>query len=547
MGIFYSKPAQQDGQAIWVDDHASKHCQVCHTPFSFFWRRHHCRQCGALVCYDCGRYRAWAHGYASPQRVCEKCATLLAQEEEERRQRFAGSSTLESSSSEADQAVGSPSHSRASSSLVDQPAPDHDVMERAPAPPPKLNVSEDEEEQVHHKKQDSIASDSSGRHQQTTSVDSTASTITFSTATTPTVYNHSHNDSQFSMSSIASTAFTNTHASSPSSSEQARSRPSSRPSSRSSSPRSSVLAANGGRRKSISGLPVFQPQETVSAVDSASSSSGVNSTPAGVESLSSLCLFNRLGGFGSLLVLDLRSADAYRKAHVPRSLSLPMTADDIAVLNNDTVSSTLLASLEQRLHITDQRSFKMRQRCTVVLIGESVSHPAPEDDRKEDFALTPALSSTHSPVCIYLHHLLTLEAKIANCSILTHGFDDFYRLYPFMTCGYAGRELQTGKHIHRKPFPGYASIITSFIILGSKVDSANKEHLNHLNTTHILNCTKDIPNQFEDEKLYTYKRIDVHDEVTVSISERFQEAFEFIGQKGLRLFKYRLPMTMSNC
>ncbi len=37
----------------WVKDADAPTCQICSTWFSMFYRRHHCRMCGSVVCYEC--------------------------------------------------------------------------------------------------------------------------------------------------------------------------------------------------------------------------------------------------------------------------------------------------------------------------------------------------------------------------------------------------------------------------------------------------------------------------------------------------------------
>eukprot|EP00754_Rhynchopus_humris_P013813 Rhum_TRINITY_DN14345_c19_g1::Rhum_TRINITY_DN14345_c19_g1_i1::g.84891::m.84891 len=37
----------------WTPDESSPTCPCCHTPFSLFHRRHHCRSCGQLACASC--------------------------------------------------------------------------------------------------------------------------------------------------------------------------------------------------------------------------------------------------------------------------------------------------------------------------------------------------------------------------------------------------------------------------------------------------------------------------------------------------------------
>jgi FYVE zinc finger len=41
----------------WIADEKRAHCQRCHKPFSFYWRRHHCRSCGEIFCDFCTNSR----------------------------------------------------------------------------------------------------------------------------------------------------------------------------------------------------------------------------------------------------------------------------------------------------------------------------------------------------------------------------------------------------------------------------------------------------------------------------------------------------------
>ena len=41
---------------VWIDDDSVDECYKCHTSFGWYIRRHHCRGCGRIFCYDCSKY-----------------------------------------------------------------------------------------------------------------------------------------------------------------------------------------------------------------------------------------------------------------------------------------------------------------------------------------------------------------------------------------------------------------------------------------------------------------------------------------------------------
>ncbi|OQR85619.1 hypothetical protein ACHHYP_11636 [Achlya hypogyna] len=57
----------------WVPDRATDECMICQAGFSTFRRKHHCRNCGALVCSNCSRSRARLPGVDQKSRVCDIC------------------------------------------------------------------------------------------------------------------------------------------------------------------------------------------------------------------------------------------------------------------------------------------------------------------------------------------------------------------------------------------------------------------------------------------------------------------------------------------
>lgn len=57
----------------WVPDKLAKGCLLCHEKFNLRKRRHHCRQCGTLVCGKCSSRRKKVEGHSREVRVCDDC------------------------------------------------------------------------------------------------------------------------------------------------------------------------------------------------------------------------------------------------------------------------------------------------------------------------------------------------------------------------------------------------------------------------------------------------------------------------------------------
>ncbi|XP_075138218.1 ribonuclease P protein subunit p29 isoform X2 [Leptodactylus fuscus] len=78
--------------APWIPDKATDICMRCtKTKFTTLTRRHHCRNCGFVVCHDCSQYRFVIPSLSSkPLRVCSLChrklmADKIAEEDKKRR------------------------------------------------------------------------------------------------------------------------------------------------------------------------------------------------------------------------------------------------------------------------------------------------------------------------------------------------------------------------------------------------------------------------------------------------------------------------------
>eukprot|EP00055_Hartaetosiga_balthica_P004933 m.13731 g.13731 ORF g.13731 m.13731 type:complete len:285 (+) comp4190_c0_seq2:83-937(+) len=60
---------------LWVEDSNAATCSLCNKNFNIFKRRHHCRDCGLLVCGECSmNSKTLSHGVNSTRhRVCDTC------------------------------------------------------------------------------------------------------------------------------------------------------------------------------------------------------------------------------------------------------------------------------------------------------------------------------------------------------------------------------------------------------------------------------------------------------------------------------------------
>lgn len=58
---------------VWQPDESAKSCPLCHHDFKLWYRRHHCRKCGRVVCAGCSgnsvRYLATTYVVSPPGRI----------------------------------------------------------------------------------------------------------------------------------------------------------------------------------------------------------------------------------------------------------------------------------------------------------------------------------------------------------------------------------------------------------------------------------------------------------------------------------------------
>ncbi|RLN74971.1 hypothetical protein BBJ28_00009523, partial [Nothophytophthora sp. Chile5] len=75
------------GSQYWMPDHLCKVCYDCAAAFSLFRRRHHCRLCGQIFCYDCSNHfvDGTPHGFTGIVRVCKFCSQFADDAEKKKK------------------------------------------------------------------------------------------------------------------------------------------------------------------------------------------------------------------------------------------------------------------------------------------------------------------------------------------------------------------------------------------------------------------------------------------------------------------------------
>jgi len=65
-------PTPDVSAPVWVPDSEVKSCTICAKKFTITFRRHHCRQCGEIICSDCWTHKRDLAGQGKV-RICDEC------------------------------------------------------------------------------------------------------------------------------------------------------------------------------------------------------------------------------------------------------------------------------------------------------------------------------------------------------------------------------------------------------------------------------------------------------------------------------------------
>ena len=74
----------------WVLDSEADKCMSCHISFGIFTRKHHCRQCGDIICHNCSKQKLQLSTLdeSGGSRICIKCMEVMYQDALMRRQKM---------------------------------------------------------------------------------------------------------------------------------------------------------------------------------------------------------------------------------------------------------------------------------------------------------------------------------------------------------------------------------------------------------------------------------------------------------------------------
>lgn len=77
--LVYKNPDFQLVRRGWQPDETAQVCCVCTSKFGGLKRRHHCRQCGRVVCNKCSNEKMLLphYGFTEPERVCDPCRPVV--------------------------------------------------------------------------------------------------------------------------------------------------------------------------------------------------------------------------------------------------------------------------------------------------------------------------------------------------------------------------------------------------------------------------------------------------------------------------------------
>lgn len=275
----------------------------------------------------------------------------------------------------------------------------------------------------------------------------------------------------------------------------------------------------------------------------------------------------------SKYIIDLRSAQKYKNGRLRTSVNFPLEDILDCVRHEETNSdesgcetgdmSSWKEVIKRNEHLIKQRLIALvDELCTRVKIGEYgkqedselnvMKELVPEQEAVSLLNFLPSLpglaprfgssrSVFHFCVLVdddgasmenvnWIHDVLErkcyarlfaewlkIENKAKEIIILNGGYNFFQQKYPFLITTENKKAIQGALA---------SEIIEDFLYLGSYRNATNREELDSIGITHILNMGVELENKYP--LCYTYLKLGINDTINDNVYETFDEAIAFI-------------------
>lgn len=197
------------------------------------------------------------------------------------------------------------------------------------------------------------------------------------------------------------------------------------------------------------------------------------------------------------------------------------------LLGSPAPPSTSLVAIE-KLHTFMSHVFTKSQMC--LLLFGLVFHNFPGGFRK-----------FHTEYPEHCETLIDSSCPSSSPPLSVLGFGNL-RISSDCSDGESDREPTSATDPEESPVPGnqpgFPVEILPYLYLGCAKDSTNLDVLGRYNIKYILNVTPNLPNMFEHDRRFRYKKIPISDHWSQNLSQFFPEAISFIGGQVFHYYYY---------
>lgn len=249
-------------------------------------------------------------------------------------------------------------------------------------------------------------------------------------------------------------------------------------------------------------------------------------------------------GGSSLLLLDCRSHELYESSHIETAINLVIPGLMLRRFKKGNIPiRTIISNHEDKE--------KIIRRCktdTVVLYDECSADwqncGAPVsvlglllqklwEDGCKAFYLEGGFRKFHTEYPEHCETLIDSSCPSSSPPLSVLGFGNL-RISSDCSDGESDREPSSATEPEESPVPGnqpaFPVEILPYLYLGCAKDSTNLDVLGRYNIKYILNVTPNLPNMFEHDRRFRYKKIPISDHWSQNLSQFFPEAISFIDE-----------------